>query len=127
MPAPAMTDAPCPRCTKAYLDGSITREMIQRLPAGAWAPIAKVPGGGPCCFDCAAADTVKQVAKLPTWGHARTAVGNDREEQLRAPGIPMGLVAMGLMRPSEPGDLERHVKWQARAFHVEFGAAGGIR
>ncbi len=109
-----LTDERCPRCVKAYYAGAIWQEMIQQLPPGAYAPLAKVPGGGPCCYDCAAADTVQHVAKLPTWEHARTAVGNEREEQLRLPGALRGLVALGLVRPSRPGDLARRIAWQKR-------------
>lgn len=116
--SPPMTDKPCPRCVMAYYMGAIRDTMIQRMPAGAYAPLAKVPGGKPCCFDCAAADTVHIFCKLPSWEHARTAVGNDREEQLRLPGVPMGLVAMGFMRPSAPGDLKQHLAWRRRCVPV---------
>lgn len=48
---------------------------------------------------------------VPDWDMARTAVSNDRQEQLRLPGAPLGLVQMGLMRPSEEGEFERHHDW----------------
>ena len=48
---------------------------------------------------------------------ARTATGNDRMEQLRLPGAPMGLVLAGYMKPSELGEFERHLKWLDE--HVE--------
>ena len=46
-----------------------------------------------------------------TWRMARIAVGNDRRDQLRAPGLPMGLVSNGMMPASAPGDLELHWAW----------------
>lgn len=45
---------------------------------------------------------------------ARIAVGNDRQEQLRMPGFPMGLVLYGIMRPSQPGDFETLLDWHDR-------------
>jgi hypothetical protein len=42
---------------------------------------------------------------------ARIAVGNERQEQYRLPGVPMGLVAAGYVRPSAPGDFERQLRW----------------
>jgi hypothetical protein len=45
------------------------------------------------------------------WDQARTVVANERQEQYRAPGVPLGLVGLKLVRPSEAGDLERHHTW----------------
>jgi hypothetical protein len=45
------------------------------------------------------------------WVQARIAVANDRQEQLRLPGVKMGLVKKGIMQPSKEGDLKRHHKW----------------
>jgi hypothetical protein len=42
---------------------------------------------------------------------ARIAVGNDRQEQYRLPGVPLGLVAQHYVRPSKAGDLKRHHAW----------------
>ena len=50
-----------------------------------------------------------------TWEQARIAVANDRQEQLRLPGMPIGLVASGLVRPSMPGDMEKHHAWLKEA------------
>lgn len=91
-------------------------ELVQRLPEGACAPRATptedVPYTGPCCFDCGAADTVlRMIPSTPGFVAARIAVGNDRQEQYRLPGVPMGLVKQGLVKPSKPGDLEKHYKW----------------
>jgi hypothetical protein len=105
-----------------------------------------VDGSGPCCFDCQAADTVvKMLARNPNKkrvhltklafknviGHeqidgplgflmARVAVGNDRCEQHRLPGAPIGLVAEGWMRPSKPGDFERHLAWMERMHLIDY-------
>lgn len=92
------------------------------LPPGAMAPLGL--DGKPYCHDCAAADTLIKLKIIPPGGGdprlledflmARTCTGNDRQEQFRLPGIPMGLVAQGLMRPSKPGDLEEHWEWMDR-------------
>ena len=47
------------------------------------------------------------------FGMARVAVGNERCDQLRLPGAPMGLVGMGVVRPSKEGDLLSLFGWQA--------------
>lgn len=65
----------------------------------------------PCCHDCEAADTLVAIGAVPDWGMGRTAVANDRQEQLRLPGWPIGLVQMRLMRPSAEGDMARHHEW----------------
>jgi hypothetical protein len=46
---------------------------------------------------------------------ARLAVGNDRMEQYRLPGVPMGLVQQRLVRPSEDGDFEDQLAWLERS------------
>ncbi len=99
------------------------------LPKGDDAPLACVPPDhpdhGPCCFDCAAADTLVKAGMIlrrpldlrdldQAFLMARIAVGNDRQEQLRLPGIPMGLVFTGLVRPCSEGDLQKHHDWMDR-------------
>ncbi len=114
-PWPPMTDDPCPRCKALAEAGKIRPEMVQRLPEGAAAPMA-TPGEdeyrGKCCFDCASADGLLRAQQgVPGFIAARIAVGNDRQHQCRLPGVPMGLVAQGLVRPSKRGDLEKHYEW----------------
>ena len=46
-----------------------------------------------------------------SWGQARVAVANDRSEQYRLPGAPIGLVQANLMKPSEDGDFEEQLEW----------------
>jgi hypothetical protein len=106
-----MTALPCPRCLPLAGFGRIRAETIQPLPAGALAPLGV--DNKPCCFDCQAADNlVKQKAfGVPEFVMARIAVGNDRQEQYRLPGVPMGLVQAGIVRPSKPGDFEKHLAW----------------
>lgn len=129
-----MTDTPCPRCLPLAFAGRIRHETVQRLPEGAWAPRARPIEArrctehedceahpalgeacahyqGPCCLDCASADTLLAMQQAPCFVSARIAVGNDRQEQYRLPGIPMGLVAAGLVRPSAKGDFETHLAW----------------
>ena len=104
-------NVPCPRCFALAMEGEIRDETVMPLRGGARDALA-VDGSGPCCQDCEAADNVQRL-HMPgmTWVAARTAVGNDRQEQLRLPGAPMGLVKAGLTKPSKPGDFDRHVAW----------------
>lgn len=104
-----MTLEPCPNCMKAALHGVMRREAIQPLPEGALAP--EDLEGNPQCYDCASAGTLVRMNIVPTWKMARTAVGNDRQEQYRLPNVPMGLVHAGFVRPSKKGDWERNVAW----------------
>ena len=46
-----------------------------------------------------------------TWRMLRLAVGNDRREQYRLPGVPMGLCLDGAVAVSEKGDWELHLAW----------------
>jgi hypothetical protein len=48
---------------------------------------------------------------LMTWRMCRVAVGNDRRDQYRLPGLPQGFVFTGLVAASAPGELERHHAW----------------
>lgn len=111
-----LTDKACPRCLAVAEAGKIRPETIQRVPVGAWAPRA-VPNeesaySGPQCLDCGSADGLLRMKYgLPGWVAARIAVGNERQEQYRLPGVWMGLVACGVVRPSAPGDFEAHHAW----------------
>lgn len=105
-----LTDDPCPRCLRLAREGVLRAEMVQRMPAAAFAPLAR-DGSGKCCRDCGAADALTGLSSSLDFEMARVAVGNDRQEQYRLPGAPMGLVKVGIMAPSAPGDLERHHAW----------------
>lgn len=127
---------PCLRCAGLALKDQIRVETVMPIPA-ANPPLSR-EDNTPCCIDCAAADALvawmfrepekaQPVWKQVQWKRlkraplahdlsinflmARIAVGNDRQEQLRLPGVPMGLVYYGLVKPSAPGDLERHYDW----------------
>lgn len=115
-----MTDEPCPRCLQIWQQGgNLAPEMVMPLPAAGFAPRAR-DGSGPCCFDCASADGLASSGMGMTFEMARLAVGNDREISYRLPGIEMGLVRMGRMRP--PHDtLEEHLVWVDR---VVIGSGG---
>lgn len=84
-------------------------EAVQPLLEGALAP--RGLDGNPQCHDCASAGTLCRFNKALTWDMARTAVSNDRQEQYRLPGVMMGMVKLGLAKPSKPGDLDRQIKW----------------
>jgi hypothetical protein len=109
---PIPTDKPCPLCLDLAKKGEIEMETVQRL---SLAPPRGVMSKAPCCHDCAAAEGLMKMQRWAfdaTWFKmARIAVCNDRREQYRLPGVPMGLVQAGLMRPSQPGDLEAQLAW----------------
>lgn len=97
---------PCPFCIKAY-EQFMRVEAVQPLPEGAEAPLAM--NGQPQCHDCAAAGTLMRAGF--SWEQSRVAVANDRQEQYRLPGAPMGLVGRRIVRPSAKGDLDKHYDW----------------
>jgi hypothetical protein len=99
----------CRRCLALARTGALRMEVVQPLAAAPWAPFAR-DGSGPCCADCAAADTLMRLFGL-SFLAARIATGNERQEQYRLPSVPMGLVKAGLVRPSAHGDFETHLAW----------------
>lgn len=108
---PPMTLTPCPRCLALAVEHEIRGEMVQPLPQGAWAPRGP---DGPCCFDCAAADTIQRIGLHPDFVACRIAVGNERQEHLRLPwGVRMGLVKAGYVRmePCGPEAFRKHLAW----------------
>jgi hypothetical protein len=111
---------PCARCIALAREGRIRTETIQRPPRGAFAPLAR-DGSGPCCLDCASADGLARFQGL-SFVAARIAVGNERQEQYRLPGVPMGLVAAGMVRASARGDFEDQLAWLDR--NEWFGVEG---
>lgn len=111
---------PCPRCAPIFERGGLRREVVQPLPPGAMAPLAQ-DGSGKCCYDCASADTLVRLRLGANFEMARIAVGNDRQDQYRLPGAPLGLVALGLVRPSAQGDFEMHLRWLDRALPEDGG------
>lgn len=88
-------------------------ETVQRIPEGAFAPLSKKYRHLKICYDCSAAEFLVQRKEMgmPLFIMARIAVGNDRQEQYRLPGAPMGLVKLGYVRPSKPGDLADQLGW----------------
>lgn len=110
-----MTRTPCPRCAELALEQKIRAETVQPLPEAPFAPVGV--DGRKCCFDCQSADNIVKLGIVPgPWDKqsflmARIAVGNDRQEQYRLPGIPIGLVMAGHVRPSKRGDFEKQLKW----------------
>lgn len=100
---------PCFRCIESVQSGTLRAEAIQPLPAGAFAPLGF--DGRYTCYDCASAGTLVRLRLVPSFGHARTVVGNERQEQYRLSGVPMGLVGQGLVRPSKEGDFELARRW----------------
>ena len=99
---------PCPRCLRALDDGFIWHEMVQPIPP---APPTGKDGSGPCCRDCAAAETIMRVIGGMDWPMARVAIGNDRVDCMRVPSVAMGLAFGGFMQPNQPGDFDRHLAW----------------
>jgi hypothetical protein len=99
----------CPKCMRLVFNNHIRVEMVQPLPPNGIAPLDYE--GEATCHDChSALNLMRRVPSL-TFEMARVAVGNDRQEQFRLPGVEMGLVADHIVKPSKPGDLDRHYKW----------------
>ena len=103
---------PCLRCVKLVFSDQMRAEAIQPIPPNA--PPRSRDTNTPCCRDCALADALIGMGYVPTFEMARTAVANNRQEQLRLPGAPLGLVYQGLMLPNQEGDLERHHAWLSK-------------
>jgi hypothetical protein len=109
-----LSETPCPRCLRLAIAGGIDVETVQRLPAAIGAaPLAR-DGSGKCCYDCASADVLMRWPGGMDFRMARIAVSNERQEHYRLPGARIGLVAMGLARPSAKGDLEDQHRWLDR-------------
>lgn len=102
------TDEPCGRCLAFLESDGMRQETVMPLPKF---PPRSIETMEPCCHDCASADTLIKLKQLLTWGMARLAVANDRQESFRLPGIAIGLVQMQLMRGCKQGDLEQHQEW----------------
>jgi len=118
---------PCQRCFALWVGGHVVAEMVQPLPT---CPSIGLNGERQCP-DCQAAETLLRLG-MPIkvdlgafmrgderaiddywtgFRMARVCTGNDRMEAIRLPGVPMGLIKSGLMRPSAPGDFKKHMKW----------------
>lgn len=118
-------DKPCPRCLDLYQREKIRGETVLPIPQGAFAPF-EMHRRVKCCRDCAAADTLIRIGVITrarrdddadreqAFIMARIVVGNDRQEQLRMPGVPMSLVGRGLVAPCRFGDFEKHHVWLKR-------------
>jgi hypothetical protein len=99
---------PCAKCHDLYRIGKIRREMVMGVPDKA--PPTSRYGGTDICRDCAAAEALMGVAH-PDFAASRVATGTCRQESLRLPGAPIGLIQAGYMRASEPGDFDAHHDW----------------
>jgi hypothetical protein len=109
MPDYPMTRDACPQCIDDLDSGMLPRaENVQRLPQGAFAPLGldkrKV------CFDCASTLTLMRMTGT-NWEQARIAIANDRSEQYRLPGFPIGLAIEGITKPNKEGDWEDQMDW----------------
>src|SRR5262245_11921218 len=100
---------PCPRCMAHYKDGSIFARMVQPLGRR---PAMSRRDGSKICGDCGKAEALADFTGILDDGMARTAIGNDRDEALRLPGLVRGV--MGVV--AAPGDLDRLTRWQQRLF-----------
>lgn len=109
--APVGEGEPCIRCVRLSFGGQLRAEAVQPVPQPA--PPRSREDNTPCCRDCALADALISLQYVPTFEMARVVVANDRQEQLRLPGAPLGLVQMGLMLPNKEGDLALHHTWLA--------------
>lgn len=114
-----MTTTPCSVCYALAKERQIRDEMVQPLPQGAFASRSVKHKCG-ICLDCSAAETLLRFKLVPEFLMARIAVGSDREDQLRLPGVPTGLVAAGFVRVSKAGDFEAHMAWLDEIFPKRF-------
>lgn len=111
---PPLSNAACTLCLELAKAGKIRVEAVQRLPEGAWAPLSKF-SIMKCCFDCQSAETLMHRRSVNlNFEQARVAVSNERQEQYRMPGAPLGLVGAGLVHPSAAGDLDDQHAWLDR-------------
>ncbi len=104
------TETPCPICLNLAKIGKIRRETVMPLPQ--FGPVSL--DNQKCCFDCQSAENLVKYGLVPTFLHARIAVGNERQESLRMPiGMAelMGLCLEGLIRPANETQLDRHLDW----------------
>lgn len=101
---------PCPRCYPLAGFGHIRWESVMPLRGGSLDALAP-DGSGPCCIDCAAADRLHKTMPGMEFHSMRTCTGEDRVQQMRIPGAPLGLIQAGMMEPNKPGDWERHQAW----------------
>lgn len=129
-----LTTKPCPKCLKLYVDDQIRDEMVQPVPAGAFAPFDRIDKVD-TCKDCAATYGLMRLLGYDAHGPEgiqgflmmRIAVGNDRQEHLRLPTLASGLVLVGIMERSYPGDFERHIKWLKKYVHPHVAGQEGRR
>lgn len=129
-----LTTKPCPKCLKLYIDDQIRGEMVQPVPAGAFAPFDRIDKVD-TCKDCAATYGLMRLMGYDARGRdgaqgffmMRVAVGNDRQEHLRLPTVASGLVLVGVMERSYPGDFERHLKWLEKYVYPHVAGQEGRR
>ena len=107
--------APCPCCYALAKEGVIVFEAVQPLLGGVRDPLSRRSGIGHICRDCAAAEFLNaHILQELDFSSCRITTANERREQLRLPGAPLGLVAMRIMQPSKTGELEAHHDWLSK-------------
>lgn len=116
-PWPHYDQPPCPRCLTLAQEGALRAECVMPLPPGALAPRA-YDRTGPCCHDCAAADSLVRSLPGMDFEARRVATGNERQENMRRPESVrhlFGLFQNGQMRSfagKNPATLHHH--WMDR-------------
>lgn len=104
---------PCPMCSALVgVEDHISILTVLPVPLPPRAPMGRKTGK-PVCVDCATAEGLMSFVPALTFEMARIAVGNDRQELLRLPGVRMGLP---MVRLSCEGDLARLHRWQDSVF-----------
>ena len=109
------TEIPCPICLNLAETGQIRRETVMPLPQ--FGPVNF--DNQKCCFDCQSAENLVKYGMVPTFLHARIAVGNERQETLRMPiGMAelMGICSRGLLWPANETQLDHHLEWLDAVF-----------
>ena len=100
----------CPSCRAVA--SQIRRETLMPVPLGSRAPLSRRRKIGAICFDCAATEALMTLNSGLDFPMARIAVGNDRQEKLRLPGLAGHAKGIPMVKGALAGDLSRLQRWQ---------------
>ena len=114
--APALTrDGSGPCCPDCQAADTLHQRMNTEPPPGGLASLVEAAQTYfkpvPFTTTCPEQERGPNRSTSMTWQMCRVAVGNDRRDQYRMPGLPMGLVYLGYVSASVEDDLDRHHEW----------------
>jgi hypothetical protein len=104
---PCCSDCPAADTLHRLLNPEADPRGFEDFVAAASTTFCPIPYTEPCDAE----ESGPNRSTAMTWRMVRVAVGNDRRDQLRCPGLPLGLCMNGLVAVSEKGDLELHWEW----------------